>query len=84
MVKSNPEIDLVLMDIKMPVMDGFESTREIKIFRPELPVVAQTAFAMSSDESRALAAGCDLYLSQPLNRNNIEQTMQKFGFKSFE
>ncbi len=84
MVKSNPEIDLVLMDIKMPVMDGFESTREIKNFRPELPVVAQTAFAMSSDESRALAAGCDLYLSQPLNRNNIEQTMQKFGFKSFE
>lgn len=83
MVKSNPEINLVLMDLKMPVMNGFESTSEIKKIRPELPVVAQTAFAMSSDESRAAEAGCDLYVPQPLSHNNIEQIMKRFNFEPF-
>ncbi|HAH59074.1 MAG TPA: two-component system response regulator, partial [Bacteroidales bacterium] len=56
-------------DIKMPVMDGYEATRIIKSFRPDLPIIAVTAFAFSEDRDKALAAGCDEYISKPLNRN---------------
>ncbi len=70
-VKSNPEIDIVLMDLKMPVMDGFEATRLIKAFRPDLPIIAQTAFAFSDDKAKALAAGCDNYITKPIKRNML-------------
>jgi CheY-like chemotaxis protein len=56
------------MDIKMPVMDGLEATREIKSFRKILPVIAITAFAMSGDEKRANEAGCDDYIAKPFER----------------
>jgi PAS domain S-box-containing protein len=59
-------INLVLMDIKMPDLDGLEATRRIKSVRKDLPVVAQTAYAMSTDEENCLRAGCDDYISKPL------------------
>jgi CheY-like chemotaxis protein len=61
--------DLILMDIAMPGMDGLELTRALKA-RPEyhdLPVVALSAFAMKGDEEKALAAGCDGYITKPIN-----------------
>jgi CheY-like chemotaxis protein len=64
-VKRNADISLVLMDIKMPIMDGYNATRVIKKIRPKLPVIAQTAFAQSKDKEYALAAGCDNYISKP-------------------
>ncbi len=64
-VKKHPDISLVLMDIKMPIMDGYNATRLIKKIRPTLPVIAQTAFARSQDKENALAAGCDNYISKP-------------------
>ena len=66
MVKSNSDISLVLMDIKMPVMDGYEATRLIKKIRPELPVIAQTAYALSHDRAQILQAGFDNYISKPI------------------
>jgi CheY-like chemotaxis protein len=60
--------DLVLMDIKMPVMDGLEATRRIKEAHPELPVVALTANAFDSDRQMAQEAGCVGFLSKPVNR----------------
>jgi PAS domain S-box-containing protein len=67
-VMTHPEISLVLMDIKMPVMDGFEATRFIKKFRPSLPVIAQTAYALASDRERAMKGGCDDFIVKPIER----------------
>lgn len=65
-IKSNPEINLVIMDLKLPVMDGFEATKQIKLLRPELPVIAQTAFAFPDDKRKAKDAGCDEVIIKPV------------------
>jgi PAS domain S-box-containing protein len=78
---AHPEISLVLMDLKMPVMDGFEATREIKSFRKDLPIIALTAFAMNGDKKRALEAGCDDYLSKPVSREVFLDKLKKYGVK---
>ena len=75
----HPEIRLVLMDIRMPVLDGMEATREIKLFRKELPVIAITAFAMNGDEKRAREAGCDDYLIKPLNKSTLLERVARFN-----
>ncbi len=76
----HPEIDLVLMDLKMPVMNGFEATKIIKQMRPTLPVIAQTAYALAGDEHRARQAGCDDYITKPIKRSKLFEKMKKFGF----
>jgi PAS domain S-box-containing protein len=68
---TNKEICLVLMDIKMPGMDGFSATTLIKKQFPDMPVIAQTAFAMQSDKETALASGCDDYLSKPIDPEQL-------------
>jgi PAS domain S-box-containing protein len=75
----HPELSLVIMDLKMPEMDGMEATREIKSFRKELPVIAVTAFAMSGDEKRALEAGCDDYIAKPVSQELLFSKLKKFG-----
>jgi len=77
-VKSNPEINLVLMDIKMPVMNGKEAVKEIKKLRPDLPVIALSAFAMESDKEIALSTGFDSYLSKPLDKKLLFELIEKF------
>jgi len=67
-VKNHPEINMVLMDLKMPEMDGFEATRQIKLLRPELPVIAQTAYSFTEEKEKAKQAGCDDYLSKPIKK----------------
>ena len=66
-VREHPETDLVLMDILLPDKDGFTATREIKSFARDVVVIAQTAYAFSMDHHEALRAGCDAYLTKPLN-----------------
>ena len=63
---SDSGIDLVLMDIKMPVMDGYEATKRIKNVRPDLPVIVQTAYATEFDRKKAYECGCDDYISKPI------------------
>jgi PAS domain S-box-containing protein len=76
--EENDDLKLVLMDIKLPVMNGYEATRQIKMLRPKLPVVAQTAFAMSSDRGKALEAGCDDYITKPIVADNLIRIINKF------
>ncbi len=77
MVKGHPEINLVLMDVKMPVMDGYKATIEIKKIKPELPIIAQTAYALAGDKEKALEAGCNDYLSKPLKKEDLIQMLRK-------
>jgi len=63
-----PELDLILMDIGLPDIDGIEVTRRIRELRPDVVIIAQTAFSFDGDRERALAAGCNAYLSKPINR----------------
>ncbi|GAB1417633.1 hypothetical protein MASR2M12_03980 [Bacteroidales bacterium] len=82
LVETRSEIVLVLMDLKMPVMDGFEATRNIKKIKPQLPVVAVTAFAMTGDEQRAIDAGCDAYIAKPIIRTELYDILASFGLKT--
>ncbi len=70
--------DLVLMDIKMPVMSGDEATRKIKKLYPDLPVIATTAYATQEEKERALAAGCDDYLSKPIKKADLMSRIDKY------
>ncbi|MEI6433705.1 MAG: ATP-binding protein, partial [Bacteroidota bacterium] len=76
---SNPTISLVLMDLKMPIMDGFVATEMIKAFRPDLPVIAITAYALSGDENRAFDAGCDDYIAKPFDMEALLKKINKHG-----
>ena len=71
-------IALVLMDIKMPVMDGYTATREIKKLKPDLPVIAQTAYAMTKDSMKAREAGCDSYIAKPILRKDLLDLLSKY------
>jgi CheY-like chemotaxis protein len=73
-----PEIDLVLMDLKMPEMDGYEATGIIKLMRPELPVIAVTAYALGGDKEKALKAGCDDYICKPVKAALLIETLNRF------
>jgi len=72
------DYDIVLMDIKMPVMDGLEATKKIKEKHPALPVIALTANAFDSDRQAALEAGCTDFLSKPINAAHCLETIQKY------
>jgi CheY-like chemotaxis protein len=77
-VKEHPEVDVILMDLQMPEMNGYDATREIKKLYPNITVIAQTAFAMSDDRSKALEAGCDDYLAKPIRSKDLLETVNKY------
>ena len=76
--KTFKAIDLIVMDIKMPIMNGYEATRMIKEFNPELPIIAQTAFAFEGDKIKAFEAGCCDYISKPFNKHNFIELINKY------
>jgi PAS domain S-box-containing protein len=77
-VKSTPEIGMVLMDLKMPVMDGYEATRRIKQIRPDLPVIAQTAYSADADKFKAMACGCNDFISKPFKQDLFISKIMKY------
>ncbi len=77
LVQHHPEINLVLMDIKMPVMNGFEATRLIKQQRPDLPVIAQSAFTSQEDKEKATEAGCDSFITKPVRKSELLELIQE-------
>ncbi|MHC1777844.1 MAG: PAS domain S-box protein [Lentimicrobium sp.] len=78
LVKNYDNIKLVLMDVKMPEMDGFEATRIIKSLKPGLPVIIQTAYAFADDTEKAFAFGCDDFLSKPIATDKLYLLFEKY------
>jgi CheY-like chemotaxis protein len=75
--KENLSIDIVLMDIKMPVMDGIQATKLIKAERSNIPIIATTAYALGGDKEKFLQAGCDDYLSKPIRKDDLLAMIKK-------
>ena len=73
-----PDISLILMDIKMPEMNGLEATRSIKSFRKDVKIIAQTAFAMEEDRRNCSAVGCDDFLAKPIRYKVLLDTLAKY------
>ncbi|HYW95984.1 MAG TPA: response regulator, partial [Bacteroidales bacterium] len=69
--RDDKRIDLILMDLKMPVMNGYEATEIIKSICPDVPVIAQTAYSTESDKAMSLKHGCDAFISKPLKRDEF-------------
>jgi PAS domain S-box-containing protein len=76
--RANTGIKLILMDMKMPEIDGFEATKQIKLINPDVYIIGITAYAMSGDEERIIAAGCDDYLSKPINKKSLLEKISEF------
>ncbi len=76
--QENENINMVLMDIKMPIMDGYDATKYIKKMRPDLPIIAQTAYSIEEDVQKALDAGCDDFVSKPVDRKILKPILQKY------
>jgi CheY-like chemotaxis protein len=74
---NHPDIDLVLMDIKMPEMDGYEATRQIRQFNNDVVIIAQTAYALSGDREKAIAVGCNDYIAKPFGSATLQAIMRK-------
>ncbi len=79
LVKENPDISVVLMDLKMPEMSGLEATRQIRTFNTTIPIIAQTAYAMSEDRTKALEAGCNDYITKPIKKELVIGILKKIA-----
>jgi CheY-like chemotaxis protein len=67
-----------MMDVKMPQMDGYDATREIRKFNKEVIIIAQTAFSLYGDEEKAIESGCNGYLSKPINKVLFNNLLKKY------
>ncbi|MBU0487169.1 MAG: response regulator [Bacteroidetes bacterium] len=76
--RENPDIDLILMDVKMPGMNGYEATKEIRQFNKEVIIIAQSAFALSGEKEKAIEAGCNDYISKPISKDKLTTIIQKY------
>jgi PAS domain S-box-containing protein len=77
-IKANPDIDVVLLDMQMPEMNGIEATKEIRKIRKNIPIIAQTAFIFEDDKDIILEAGCDACLIKPIRREHLLTVMSSF------
>ncbi len=78
MCRELPELNIILMDAMMPELDGFDATREIKSFRPDIPIVMLTAFFNQDSVRKAVSAGCNDYLTKPIGKIELLAAFQKW------
>ncbi len=76
--KENTQIDLILMDIKMPIMDGYTATRKIREFNQNVIIIAQTAYALTGEKEKTIAAGCNYYITKPIEIKILMNTLSGF------
>jgi len=76
--KTNNQINLILMDMKMPIMDGYEATKSIKQIRPNMPILAQSAHVMPEDKARSISAGCIDYITKPINGQKLLNKIKNY------
>ncbi len=76
--RKNPDIDLILMDVRMPLVNGYSATKEIRKFNSEVIIIAQTANALSEDRERTLEAGCTDYLSKPIDKYKLFEKLEEY------
>ena len=77
LVSDHPDIDLIMMDIRMPQMDGYEVTKRIRKFNSKVVIIAQTAHGLSGDRKKAIEAGCNDYISKPINRIRLLEVIKR-------
>ncbi len=75
--RNNPDIDLVLMDIQLPGINGYETTRQIREFNKDIVIIAQTAYALIGDRKKAIKAGCNDFISKPISRATLIKAIEK-------
>lgn len=78
LLEQNPDIALILMDIKMPILNGIDATREIRKTNTKIPIIAQTAYAYRDDKYEILQAGCNEYLAKPIKPQLLLDTLSKY------
>jgi CheY-like chemotaxis protein len=76
--RNNPDIDLILMDIQMPGMDGYEATRQIRKLSKHAIIIAQTAYSILGDSEKAIESGCDDYISKPITLDILSGVIHKY------
>lgn len=74
----NNNVDCILMDIRMPVLDGYEAIKRIKASNNDMPIIVQTAYALVSDQKKAFESGCDVYLAKPVRLNTLFSILEKY------
>lgn len=75
---SKNHVDLILMDIQLPGISGYETTKILKKSHPSIPIIAQTAFALSGEKEKSVAAGCDDYITKPINKELLLNMIDKY------
>ena len=78
LIKSTPDIDIILLDMQMPEMNGIEATTEIRKLRKSVPIIAQTAFVFEDDKDIILEAGCDACLIKPIRKDLLLSVLSGF------
>lgn len=76
--KENDNIDLILMDIRLPKLNGYDATREIRKFRKDVPIIAQTAYVLPEESGKVLEAGCNDLITKPIVKNILLETVARY------
>jgi CheY-like chemotaxis protein len=79
-IEEGSNVDLILMDMKMPGMDGFEATRRIKKLTPDIKIAAVTAYSSDADRDSCIEAGCDEYIAKPFQKNDLYKLLSRMKF----
>jgi signal transduction histidine kinase/ActR/RegA family two-component response regulator len=82
--RKNPDIDLILMDMKMPIMDGYEAIRQIRQINKKSLIIAQTAFSLEGDKEKAIGAGCEQFISKPINKAELLALIKEYFQKELK
>ncbi len=76
--RNHPDIDLILMDIQLPEMNGYEATRKIRSFNKDIIIIAETAYGLSGDREKSIKAGCNDYIPKPINKDDFLELIHKY------